>query len=231
MMPYFIRSSGSTFFNHSPTLLSSFFLTSELKPRALWLTPVSYTHLSFKQALDYINTSIQASIPFIYFAIPMILLLIYAQFKGPTVFVRVGNFVIWLTLASYFIIMVTAVKEFEINNLRPFLVNGLESVAGNIWRFFPWCGNIVFLLMFFDKVDVKKGFEKKILTVVGIAYGIVLALDVIFLGVFGVMAKFMTFSIMELSQYLSGMVFSNRMDTIIRLIWILSAFVRDVRCV
>lgn len=184
--------------------------------------------LSFKQALDYINTSIQASIPFIYFAIPMILLLIYAQFKGPAVFVRVGNFVIWLTLASYFIIMVTAVKEFEINNLRPFLVNGLESVAGNIWRFFPWCGNIVFLLMFFDKVDVKKGFEKKILTAVGIAYGIVLALDVIFLGVFGVMAKFMTFSIMELSQYLSGMVFSNRMDTIIRLIWILSAFVRDV---
>ena len=66
------------------------------------------------------------------------------------------------------------------------------------------------------------------MTAVGIAYGIVLALDVIFLGVFGVMAKFMTFSIMELSQYLSGMVFSNRMDTIIRLIWILSAFVRDV---
>ena len=181
----------------------------------------------FRQSLEYAFMSTYTLEPIYYFAIPMIIVLIYGQFGGTNNVVRLSNIVFWLMIATYFLVMLSAVRNFDINSLRPVMVNGVEPVINSLPHFFTWSGNTVVLLMLFNKTNMTKGVMKYVMSACGIAYAVIIALTVFFIGVFGVIAAFVTTSVTELSLFLNSKVFFNNFDSAVKLIWIFGALIRD----
>ncbi len=181
----------------------------------------------FRQSLEYVFMSTYTLEPIYYFAIPMMLVLVYGQICGTKAMVRLSNIVFWLMSTTYFLLMLSAVRNFDLHNMMPFFIDGTDTVVKGVPHFFTWCGNSVILLMIFNKTNVKRNTTSYIMAALGIAYGVIIALNVLFVGVFGVISGFITTSVLELSLFLSKQVFFNNFDSVVKLIWIFGAFIRD----
>lgn len=181
----------------------------------------------FRQSVEYAFMSTYTLEPIYYFAVPMIAVLIYGQFCGTKAVARVNNVAFWLMLAAYFLIMLSAIKNVDLHNLMPVFADGISPSLEALPHFFTWSGNGVVLLMLFKQTEMKKGVMKYVMWAVAAAYAIIIALEIAFIGVFGVISGFITTSVLELTMFLNNRVFFNNFDTVIRLIWIFSTFSRD----
>ena len=181
----------------------------------------------FRQSLEYAFMSTYTLEPIYYFAVPMIMVLIYGQFCRTKTIARINNIAFWLMVAAYFFIMLSAVRNFEIKNFMPAFADGVSPILNALPHFFTWSGNGVILLMLFKRTEMKKGVTKYVTSAAAIAYAIVIVLNIVFIGVFGVISGFITSSVLELTMFLNSRVFFNNFDSIIRLIWIFSTFSRD----
>lgn len=181
----------------------------------------------FRQTLEYIYMSTYNLEPTYYYIFPMVLLVVIAQFYDSKTILRLSNIVFGLMMATYVILMISALRNFDVINLMPVLVDGVEPVFTALPHFFTWTGNAVVLLMYFNKVAMKKGLTKYVMLGCGIAYAIVVILNVLFIGVFGVISGFFTTSVFELSIFFNGKTYFNNFDSIIKLVWIFGTFIRD----
>ncbi len=185
------------------------------------------TTMFFRQAVEYAYLSTYTLEPIYYFAVPMIAANIYGQIKGAKAILRLSNIAFIFIAVAYFFLLLSGIRNFDVRRLMPVLIDGVSPVITTLPHFFTWSGNVVILLMFFNKTNMKTGVTKYVMFGVGAAYATVLVLNILYIGMFGVISGFMTGSVVELAQYLSNHVFFNNFDSIIKLIWIFSVFIRD----
>ena len=181
----------------------------------------------FRQTLEYVYMSTYNLEPTYYYVIPMVLLVIIAQlFDSRTIF-RLSNIVFGLMIATYVVLMISALRNFDVKNLMPLLVDGVGPVFNALPHFFTWTGNVVVLLMYFNVTGIKDGLTKQVVWGSVLSYGIIVVLNVLFIGVFGNISGFFTTSVFELSIFFNGSTYFNNFDSIIKLAWIFSTFIRD----
>ena len=181
----------------------------------------------FRQTLEYVFMSTYTPEPVTYYVVPMVILVVLAQFYRFNTILRLSNIVFGVMVATYVILMISAMRNFEVENLMPVLVDGASPVLKALIHFFTWTGNAVVLLMCFHRTTMKTGVMKYVMLGCTVAYGIVLVLNVMFIGVFGIISGFMTTSVFELSIFFNGKAYFNNFDSIIKLIWIFGTFIRD----
>lgn len=181
----------------------------------------------FRQGVEYVYLSTYTLEPIYYFAVPMIAINIYAQIKGAKTILRLSNIVFILIAAAYFFLLLSGIRNLDIRRLMPVMVDGPVPILEALPHFFTWSGNVVILLMFFNKADMKTGVSKYVMIGAGISYAIILVLNILYIGMFGIISGFITGSVIELAQYINTHVFFNSFDSVIKLIWILGVFIRD----
>lgn len=181
----------------------------------------------FRQTLEYVYMSTYNLEPTYYYIIPMVALVVISQFYDSKTILRLSNLVFGLMMATYVILMISALRNFDVINLMPVLVDGVKPVFTALPHFFTWTGNAVVLLMYFNKTSVKKGLTKYVMLGCGLAYAVVLVLNVLFIGVFGIISGFFTTSVFELSIFFNGKIYFNNFDSVIKLVWIFGTFIRD----
>lgn len=195
---------------------------------ALFVTMYIFkSFMYFRQTLEYVYMSTYNLEPTYYYIIPMVLLVVIAQLYDSKTILRLSNLVFWLMMATYMILMISALRNFNVINLMPILVDGVEPVFTALPHFFTWTGNAVVLLMYFNKASMEKGLTRYVMLGCGAAYAIVLVLNVLFIGVFGIISGFFTTSVFELSIFFNGKIYFNNFDSIIKLVWIFGTFIRD----
>ncbi len=181
----------------------------------------------FRQAIEYIYMTTHTLEPIYYFAIPMIAMMIFSQYKGINSIVRISGIIFFLMVFSYFMLIVSAVKDFDLKNLMPILDNGITPVIQALPHFFTWSGNAIILLVLFKKTEMSHGIKKFVMAGCAISYAIVFLLDLLYIGVFGVISGFITSSVLELSLFMNSEIFFGNFDAIIEIIWVFSTYLRD----
>lgn len=195
---------------------------------ALFVTMYIFkSFMYFRQTLEYVYMSTYNLEPTYYYIIPMVALVVIAQFYDSKTILRLSNIVFGLMMATYVILMISALRNFDAINLMPVLVDGVKPVFTALPHFFTWTGNAVVLLMYFNKTSTEKGLTKYVMLGCGLAYAIVLILNVLFIGVFGIISGFFTTSVFELSIFFNGKIYFNNFDSVIKLVWIFGTFIRD----
>ncbi len=181
----------------------------------------------FRQTLEYVYMSTYSLEPTYYYIIPMVLLVVVAQLYESKTILRLSNLVFGLMSATYVILMISALRNIDLQNLMPVLVDGPMPILSALPHFFTWTGNAVVLLMFFNKAIMKKGVMKYVMLGCAGAYATVLVLNIMFIAVFGIISGFFTTSVFELSIFFNGKTYFNNFDSVIKLIWIFGTFIRD----
>ncbi len=167
--------------------------------------------------------------PMIVFIIIMAILASYAAYCGIEVIGRCSEFVFPLGIVSLALIIILNIFDMNINNIFPFMENGILTILRAAQSPFEWLANgFVFgmLTVFVNKTDKKK-LKKFGIYLVVLGGTILIIFSIINIMVFGAVTGILNFPLLELARYTKTVVLFERIESIIIMIWISWVFLRS----
>ncbi|MBE5817362.1 MAG: hypothetical protein E7315_06620 [Clostridiales bacterium] len=184
------------------------------------------TAVQVVQIVDYVKAGIYVYIPWIYFSIPIGIAVCIAIWKGPLIFMRLSNIIFGLIIFVYIITATYSFGDFRLSNIMPVMDCGSEALLTSTISFFPLSGDIIFFIMLGDKVENSPKTKRYFITGLVISYIAVFLIGLVYYGVFGNASHMSTFSVIKLTQYMTGKFVFERIDSYTTFMWLMSAFVK-----
>lgn len=109
--------------------------------------------LSISQSSTYIHVVFFKETPTLVLDIFFVIAAAYGAFLGIEVIARQGNIILPFFILIALVVMLLLVKDLDINNLRPFMENGVFQVLKGSGSIAVWRGEIFFLLMLYPYLN------------------------------------------------------------------------------
>lgn len=172
-----------------------------------------------KECHDFFFVLLYDDLDWLYFFIPILTLAWYVLRKGIKAFSRTIE-VCWIVILFGLITAVfMSLNMVSIDNLLPFLENGIGPIFNATLRTNFCFGDYFILLLFAGKINFENKSAKKIYGYVGLAYLIVVAFHVIFMGVFGASSVIQSLAVSDVSLQSQVPLTNGRLEWLNIMIW------------
>lgn len=172
-----------------------------------------------KECHDFFFVLLYDDLDWLYFFIPILALAWFVMRKGIKAFSRTIE-VCWILILFGLITAVfMSLNMVSSDNLLPFLDNGLMPIFDATLRTNFCFGDYFILLLFAGKINFENKSVKKIYVYIGLAYFIVIAFHIIFMGVFGKSSVIQTLAVSDVSLQSQVPLTNGRLEWLNIMIW------------
>ena len=160
------------------------------------------------------------------FALPLAVFVCFALSKGMQPLARTNQLLSVIIVVSLVAILILPSREANLAQLLPMGQSGARSILTSALTNGFWFSDYVFLYFVMDSIKVKRRVVWPLLGFFGVGAILTVFMYVLFIGLFGNMAKFTDLAMSKVSQFVVTSAVNGRIDWLFVTIWTLSVFIK-----
>jgi len=162
------------------------------------------------------------------YIVPSVIIFFFAYIKGLKCIGRTIELIWIFIIIGLLLTILLATPNVDITNLLPLFDVPLENSLQNLQENIFWFGDFFIFLIFFGKIDYNKKYTKKMV----IAMFCVLAIIVLFLGVYFCLFPYSTgvqhFAVSDITQFSPRLSNFGRIDWLTSFVWTLASLMQAI---
>lgn len=180
---------------------------------------LSKSIFAVKECHDFFFVLLYDDLDWLYFFIPILALAWFVMKKGIKAFSRTIE-ICWIVILFGLITAVfMSLDIISVDNFLPVLENGVYPIFNATIRTNFCFGDYFILILFSGKINFETKSAKKIYGYVGLAYFIVIAFHIIFMGIFGDASVIQTLAVSDISLQSQVPLTNGRLEWLNIIIW------------
>ncbi|WP_180230022.1 endospore germination permease [Bacillus sp. AFS073361] len=175
---------------------------------------------------EFVSGTFLPHTPMLFIFGTMILVCSFAVYGGLEVIGRCSEMIVPVVLLLYLVIFIMLLKDLDIQNMFPFMANGIApSLKGSIVPQ-SWFSEYILIAFFLPYLtNREKGLKWGLISVTSVMFFIVLT-NFTSLLLFGNLTSTLTYPVMIAAQYISMAEFLEHLEAIVMAIWVAGTFIK-----
>jgi spore germination protein KB len=175
---------------------------------------------------EFVSGTFLPHTPMLFIIGTMILVCSFAVYGGIEVIGRCSEIIVPVVLLLYLVIFIMLLKDLHIQNMFPFMANGLApSLKGSVVPL-SWFSEYILISFFLPYLaDQEKGLKWGMISVTSVMLFMVLT-NFTSLLLFGKLTAVLTYPVMIAARYISIAEFLEHLEAIVMAIWVAGTFIK-----